>query len=305
MELRIRQLTRNRRKVIYFIIVSLFILGSVFHVIDRNLLMNGVLGKLVYYQVAEAVARGCHDDEQKAIRVFEYVHSIIPHSRYLPYPIYYRLITGEGVCSEISGAFVILLTYLGIPARTLDLLGDDGIAHHTIAEVKIKDTWVLFDPDYKIILRNPLDNSLASYREVLSKEEIITDCYKSHDNRGELAKLYGTGHRVVGWEPSDDDILITLWRKAPLKYRKVVLELALKLYFAEVSIFGVRENLYPGGAFDQKYYKARIYHILGQHNRAVIYYRKTLLGDSSYFNQKSLEYLLSLKRQGLDNEVQL
>ena len=59
------------------------------------------------------------------------------------------------VCGTATNAFVNLAQSIGLHARRLLLLDQDGLSKHVVVEVLIGDRWVVVDPSYHFIFRLP------------------------------------------------------------------------------------------------------------------------------------------------------
>ena len=65
------------------------------------------------------------------------------------------------VCGTATNAFLNLARSAGVTARRLLLLAPDRSTKHVVAEVQIDDRWVIVDPTYRIIMRNPQGHLLT------------------------------------------------------------------------------------------------------------------------------------------------
>jgi len=60
---------------------------------------------------------------------------------------YYNILKrGSGYCDQAAYVFSVLSTRLGIPARMIMLQDQDGVSHHTAAEVYLDKKWQHIDP---------------------------------------------------------------------------------------------------------------------------------------------------------------
>ena len=58
------------------------------------------------------------------------------------------------VCGSVTNAFVHLARSVGIPARGLLLLNEQGITQHVVAEVWLGGRWVVVDPAFKLAMKD-------------------------------------------------------------------------------------------------------------------------------------------------------
>ena len=75
------------------------------------------------------------------------------------------------VCGTATNAFLNLARSAGVTARRLLLLAPDRSTKHVVAEVQIDDRWVIVDPTYRTIMRNPQGHSLT--RQELKDPEVF------------------------------------------------------------------------------------------------------------------------------------
>ena len=70
------------------------------------------------------------------------------------------------VCGTATNAFVNLAQSIGLRARRLLLLDQDGLSKHVVVEVLMGDRWVVVDPSYHFIFRLP-DGHFPTRAELL------------------------------------------------------------------------------------------------------------------------------------------
>ncbi len=71
---------------------------------------------------------------------------------------YRQLLT---VCGSATNAFLNLSRSTGLQVRRLLLLSPDRSAKHVVAEVLLDNRWVVVDPTYRTVLRDPHGNMLT------------------------------------------------------------------------------------------------------------------------------------------------
>ena len=71
---------------------------------------------------------------------------------------YRQLLT---VCGTATNAFLNLARSSDLDARRLLLLTPEGTAKHVVAEVRIADRWIVVDPTYRLIMRDPSGRMLT------------------------------------------------------------------------------------------------------------------------------------------------
>jgi hypothetical protein len=65
------------------------------------------------------------------------------------------------VCGTATNAFLNLSRSAGVTARRLLLLAPDRSTKHVVAEVLLDDRWVIVDPTYRVIMRDPQGHMLT------------------------------------------------------------------------------------------------------------------------------------------------
>jgi hypothetical protein len=65
---------------------------------------------------------------------------------------------GWGYCDQMAHVFATMATFVGLDARQFQLIQDNGVSPHTVAEVKIDERWIVADPWMGIIPTNSLGN---------------------------------------------------------------------------------------------------------------------------------------------------
>jgi hypothetical protein len=66
------------------------------------------------------------------------------------------------VCGSATNAFINLIDSGGLESRRLLLLSSDQKTNHVVAEVLVNGRWIVVDPAYRIILRNPEGKPLTA-----------------------------------------------------------------------------------------------------------------------------------------------
>lgn len=75
------------------------------------------------------------------------------------------------VCGTATNAFLNLSRSTGLTARRLLLLAPDRSTKHVVAEVLLDNRWVIVDPTYRVIMRDPQGQLLT--RQDLKKPEVF------------------------------------------------------------------------------------------------------------------------------------
>ena len=102
-------------------------------------------------------------------------------------------------CGSAANAFVFLARSLGIPARELLLLNEQGIVQHVVAEVRLDERWVVVDPAFGLAMKDR-DNRW------LSKEDL----------RDPKTLRQATRHVAYPLNYTYDRTAYINWRKVPL-----------------------------------------------------------------------------------------
>ena len=80
---------------------------------------------------------------------------------------------GYGYCDQLAHILATLYWSAGYPSRLFMLRSAEGISNHTVTQVQVRGRWILVDPSYKILFRDPQGRfmtveDLGTYPEVLS-----------------------------------------------------------------------------------------------------------------------------------------
>jgi hypothetical protein len=77
------------------------------------------------------------------------------------------------VCGTATNAFLNLSRSAGITARRLLLLAPDRSTVHVVAEVQLDGRWVIVDPTFRVIMRDPQGHMLT--RQDLKRPEVFAE----------------------------------------------------------------------------------------------------------------------------------
>lgn len=81
---------------------------------------------------------------------------------------------GYGACDQKALVLVALAEYTGIEGYLVYLYGYDSVSHHTVAELKINDSWAMFDPYFQHQFRMS-ETKLASVQDVVERKVTVVN----------------------------------------------------------------------------------------------------------------------------------
>jgi hypothetical protein len=85
-----------------------------------------------------------------------------------------------GPCGAVSRSLLVLCKRAGFDARKAILYDDDGIAQHTVVEVKLDDEWRVLDATYGFIWRRPSDGQLATATDLATDDRLFASILTTH-----------------------------------------------------------------------------------------------------------------------------
>lgn len=80
----------------------------------------------------------------------------------------------QGPCGAVSRTMIVLLRRSGFEARRAILHDRNGVAHHTVVEVKLDGEWRVFDPTYRWFWRRPADGRIATAADLHDEAFLAT-----------------------------------------------------------------------------------------------------------------------------------
>lgn len=135
-------------------------------------------------------------DEEKAIKIFNYVSQNIYHF-YQPHynrsefslPVNFLNILGYGLCSDAAYIFSMFSNLVDLEARVVHVNHESSQNTHWVAEAYFNSSWHMFDVDRGAYYRN-IDNSITSVKDLFNNPELIDKSIKYKD--GDWQQQYNT-----------------------------------------------------------------------------------------------------------------
>lgn len=149
--------------IIFILIILLGLLFSPFLSLFLPIkLTNHIYYRLFYNLIADKESAGCENNQEKAVKLFQYVvnHEFTQRQPYKCKPME-SLIYAEGYCDFQARTLNELLGIVGIPSRYAMLLDKDGVSPHTLNEVLLGQKWCVFDTSMNIIFEDASGNKLS------------------------------------------------------------------------------------------------------------------------------------------------
>jgi hypothetical protein len=128
-----------------------------------------------YIEIVKRITNGTHQEEQRVIKIFEWVDSNIKRSpEGLPvvddHPLNI-IIRGYGERDQFEDIFTILCTYAGFESFYKIFFNSRGLRYH-VSFIKIKDKWYPFSAYYKVYISDK--GKLCSVNDILTKPSLLS-----------------------------------------------------------------------------------------------------------------------------------
>lgn len=168
-----------RKSVLFFLLV--FLLGISFYWMPFILIRFKKLDftHTVLYSIATKNTCSANSEEDKVLQLYTYICKKIKKPNYKQnYDTTIlgfngqHLYSGLGFCDEQCNTLLALANTIDIQGRLLFLFGNDSISHHSVCEIKIANHYGMFDPLYKIILKNS-KGQIASTQEIIDLPRLL------------------------------------------------------------------------------------------------------------------------------------
>jgi hypothetical protein len=154
-----------------------FLLGVFFIVVGPFLLLvasrraaDNFQRELIYLSIINRIAPRQEEPIRRAEHLFDFIRLHVfmdPHYR----PVYQTpltpLLRGMGYCDQQSGLLVSLMRRCNMEGRVLALyLKGTSVSNHSVAEIKINGSWIMFDPSLSRIYVERSTNHLMSASDI-------------------------------------------------------------------------------------------------------------------------------------------
>jgi len=147
-----------RNKALIYLVISVFIiviLAPFFMLFGPARLKDYLHKELVYKVITSKVTRGLKTDEQKALKLMEYVHRHVVTNQ-AGYKIidkhpFNDLIRNVGVCDQVANTLITLARKAHIKGRLIFLRGYQESSRHSVCDLYIDGEFRVFDPTFEMV----------------------------------------------------------------------------------------------------------------------------------------------------------
>lgn len=234
-----------------------------------------------YQFLADRITAGAKTDEERAIRLFEFVHLQVNvvGAQVVDDNPWNDLVRGIGWCDQQSWDLATLLSKQNVHARFAMLRKADGVSPHTVAEVRLGERWVLFDQLNGLYYHKP-DGELATLEEVTGDVALIAAEPKIQQLTpeirdaflGSIAHVYPTGQEPTRWS----SLLLKKNRSTGQRLANQTIQIAVRTLGAPFA--HAYQDLYylaagPARSAEARFRRARNYHLYDRLAQAEHEYR--------------------------------
>jgi hypothetical protein len=153
---------------VFFIIVGPFLL-----LVTSHRAADNFHRELIYLSIVNRIAPRQEEPIRRAEHLFDFIRLHVfmdPHYR----PVYQTpltpLLRGMGYCDQQSGLLVSLARRCNMEGRVLALyLKGTPVSNHSVAEIKVNGSWIMFDPSLSRIYVERSTNHLMSASDIHAK----------------------------------------------------------------------------------------------------------------------------------------
>lgn len=122
-----------------------------YRVEKTNQITDLLRGELIIRRKVREIKAKTSEPQQQIDLALSWVTQYVRPQDASPSPVisddYYNILKrGSGYCDQAAYVFAVLSTRLGIPARMIMLRDQNGLSHHTAAEVYLDEKWQYIDP---------------------------------------------------------------------------------------------------------------------------------------------------------------
>ncbi|NQT06182.1 MAG: hypothetical protein HQ575_01430 [Candidatus Omnitrophica bacterium] len=161
-----------------FIVILLFLIASLLPfgtLLGPKVLRDYINRELAHKVIAEKVTQGAKSDEEKAIRLFDYLctHIFKVSNVYAvnEFPLN-DILRGSAYCDQQANTLLWLARKAGIKGRLIFLRGYDEASHHSVCDLYIDGKYRIFDPYYAIIFYDN-DGAIATFEDIQKRDKAI------------------------------------------------------------------------------------------------------------------------------------
>lgn len=154
---------------IFIFVFLIVILAPFFMLFGPTRLKDYLHKELVYKVIASKITRGLKTDEEKALRLMEYVHRHVVTNQ-SGYKIIDKhplndLIRNVGVCDQVANTLVTLARKAHIKGRLIFLRGYQASSQHSLCDLYIDGEFRIFDPTFDMIFINE-SGKIATFEDI-------------------------------------------------------------------------------------------------------------------------------------------
>lgn len=267
---------------IFVIIILILLLSPFISLLLPEKFTNRTYYRLLYHVIVEEETGGCQNNEEKVIKLFQYVvnHEFLQGVPYKCKPAE-SLIYAEAYCDFQARTLNALLGVDGILSRYANLMDKDRIARHTLNEVFLDNKWAVLDTSTNIIFRDTKGNKL-SLQEMSEETSFIYNQEKIIILKEYDKTVYD---HFLNWHSRMFPMPVEPGRSTPIMLQSHVFDYIADIYFKilKYNFFNPYQDFYL--KFKKKYsgkkdfrlfFMARNYHLAYRKDLALKYYNLLL-----------------------------
>lgn len=151
-----------------FILVVIIALLPFGMLLGPKVLRDYINRELAHKVITEKITKDLKTDEEKAIRLFNYVctHIFKVTGVYAvnEFPLN-DIVRGTAYCDQQANSLLWLARKAGIKGRLIFLRGYDSVSHHSVCDLYIDGRYRIFDPYYDFVFFND-EGKIATFNEI-------------------------------------------------------------------------------------------------------------------------------------------
>jgi hypothetical protein len=165
------------KKIIYiFIILSLVIIFVPLALLGPERLRYYSMKELIYKVIATQITQGSGNDQENALKLFEYVHQNLYtpiNTKSTDEDQLHHLLRNVAWCDSQANILVALARKVGISGGWVALYGYDKISHHSVAVLHINGKYRMFDPFMGYVFKDQ-EGNIATLEDIQMNHEKLT-----------------------------------------------------------------------------------------------------------------------------------
>lgn len=181
-----------------------------------------------YKLIAQRIAEDSRNEEEKALKIFEWTHKNIKKTP-KDFPIiddhvYNIIIRGYGTDDQSADVFTTLCVYAGIAAFWTWVSPADSKVQYAVSFVKFEERWLVFDSFAGNYFRNK-EGEIASVEDIIRDLSIV-------DNAANKPVIYGVDYVKYFESLSPINEKVSLRAKMHMPWPRIIFELKKRLGIA-------------------------------------------------------------------------